>query len=110
MSGLTNRNAQKEYYLTEVVSLAIASGIDVTSARASDSWEVMGVNSKDQLAYLERVYQLECARDLMRRGTTLADPWRFDLRGTLECGSDVFIDIDCIFEGPVLFIIRPMRK
>jgi bifunctional UDP-N-acetylglucosamine pyrophosphorylase / glucosamine-1-phosphate N-acetyltransferase len=59
------------------------------------------VNSKDQLAYLERVYQLQNARDLMIRGVTLGDPWRFDLRGELHCGRDVFIDVNCLFEGKV---------
>jgi len=67
----------------------------------AETWEVLGVNSKEQLAYLERVYQLECARELMRKGVTLADPWRFDVRGDLVCGHDVFIDVNCIFEGKV---------
>lgn len=101
LSKLTNRNAQKEYYLTDVVPLAIASKTEVTSAQPSDNWEILGVNSKEQLAYLERVHQLQNARNLMARGATLADPWRFDLRGELDCGSDVFIDVNCIFEGKV---------
>jgi bifunctional UDP-N-acetylglucosamine pyrophosphorylase / glucosamine-1-phosphate N-acetyltransferase len=101
LSKLTNRNAQKEYYLTDVVPLAIASKTEVTSAQPSDDWEILGVNSKEQLAYLERVHQLQNARNLMARGATLADPWRFDLRGELDCGSDVFIDVNCIFEGKV---------
>lgn len=101
LSKLTNRNSQKEYYLTDVVPLAIASKTEVTSAQASDDWEILGVNSKEQLAYLERVHQLQNARNLMARGATLADPWRFDLRGELDCGSDVFIDVNCIFEGKV---------
>ena len=98
---LTNDNAQKEYYLTDIVPLAIASKTAVTSAQPSDEWEILGVNSKDQLAYLERVHQLQNARDLMARGLTLADPWRFDVRGELDCGNDVFIDVNCIFEGKV---------
>ena len=101
MSKLTNHNAQKEYYLTDIVPLAIASKTAVTSAQPSDEWEILGVNSKDQLAYLERVHQLQTARDLMARGLTLADPWRFDVRGELDCGHDVFIDVNCIFEGKV---------
>ena len=101
LSKLTNRNAQKEYYLTDVVPLAIASKTEVTSAQPLDHWEILGVNNKEQLAYLERVHQLQNARNLMARGATLADPWRFDLRGELDCGSDVFIDVNCIFEGKV---------
>jgi bifunctional UDP-N-acetylglucosamine pyrophosphorylase/glucosamine-1-phosphate N-acetyltransferase len=101
LSKLNNRNAQREYYLTDVVPLAIASNTEVTSAQPEDEWEILGVNSKEQLAYLERVHQLQCARRLMALGVTLADPWRFDVRGELECGSDVFIDANCTFEGKV---------
>jgi len=101
LARLTNRNAQKEYYLTDIVSLAIASKTSVTAVHPAETWEILGVNSKEQLAYLERVYQLECARELMRKGVTLADPWRFDLRGELVCGHDVAIDVNCIFEGKV---------
>ena len=102
LSKLSNHNAQKEYYLTDIVALAINSKTEVTSIQPSDNWEIVGVNSKDQLAYLERVHQLQNARDLMARGVTLADPWRFDLRGELQCAEDVFIDVNCIFEGRVL--------
>jgi len=101
LARLTNRNAQKEYYLTDIVSLAIASKTPVTAVHPRETWEILGVNSKEQLAYLERVYQLERARELMRKGVTLADPWRFDLRGELACGHDVTIDVNCIFEGKV---------
>ncbi len=101
LSKLTNHNAQKEYYLTDVVRLAIASKTEVSSTIPADEWEILGVNSKEQLAYLERVHQLQNARGLMARGTTLADPWRFDLRGELDCGADVFIDVNCVFEGKV---------
>ena len=101
LASLTNRNAQREYYLTDIVSLAIASRTPVTSVYPAETWEILGVNGKEQLAYLERVYQLECARELMRKGVTLADPWRFDLRGELVCGHDVSIDVNCIFEGKV---------
>jgi bifunctional UDP-N-acetylglucosamine pyrophosphorylase/glucosamine-1-phosphate N-acetyltransferase len=101
LSKLTAHNAQREYYLTDIVGLAIASGTPVSSIQAVAPWEILGVNSKDQLAYLERVLQLEQARTLMRRGVTLADPWRFDQRGSIECGQDVFIDVNCVFEGTV---------
>ncbi len=101
LSKLDDRNAQKEYYLTDIVRLAIASGTEVTATQPSDDWEILGVNSKDQLAYLERVHQLQNARELMARGATLADPWRFDVRGDIECGRDVFIDVNCLFEGKV---------
>ncbi len=101
LARLTNRNAQKEFYLTDVVALAIASKSLVTVVNPAETWEILGVNSKEQLAYLERVHQLECARALMSKGVTLADPWRFDLRGELVCGHDVFIDVNCIFEGKV---------
>ncbi|MBI3528569.1 MAG: bifunctional UDP-N-acetylglucosamine diphosphorylase/glucosamine-1-phosphate N-acetyltransferase GlmU [Betaproteobacteria bacterium] len=101
LSKLTNHNAQKEYYLTDVVRLAIASKTEVSSTIPADEWEILGVNSKEQLAYLERVHQLQNARGLMARGATLADPWRFDLRGELDCGADVFIDVNCVFEGKV---------
>ncbi len=101
LSKLNNRNAQKEYYLTDIVPLAIDSKTEVTSTQPSDDWEILGVNSKDQLAYLERVHQLQNARGQMSSGVTLADPWRFDVRGQLQCGNDVFIDVNCIFEGHV---------
>jgi bifunctional UDP-N-acetylglucosamine pyrophosphorylase / glucosamine-1-phosphate N-acetyltransferase len=98
---LRNANAQKEYYLTDAIALAIASGVRVDAIQPTHDWEVLGVNSKDQLAHLERIFQLDEARRLMRAGVTIADPWRFDLRGELACGEDVFIDVNCIFEGTV---------
>lgn len=98
---LENRNAQKEYYLTDIVALAIESGVRIRAGQPADNWEILGVNSKDQLAWLERVHQLETARQLMKDGVTLADPWRFDVRGELACGRDVFIDVNCVFEGNV---------
>lgn len=98
---LDNHNAQKEYYLTDIVALAIGSGTRVSACQPADNWEILGVNSKDQLASLERVYQVERARQMMKEGVTLADPWRFDVRGELACGRDVFIDVNCIFEGTV---------
>jgi bifunctional UDP-N-acetylglucosamine pyrophosphorylase / glucosamine-1-phosphate N-acetyltransferase len=101
LANLRNDNAQKEYYLTDIVAAALAFGTAVVCAQPADNWEILGVNSKEQLAYLERVHQLENAKTLMRNGVTLADPWRFDQRGELGCGRDVFIDVNCVFEGSV---------
>lgn len=101
LAKLRNDNAQKEYYLTDIVAEAIGSGTRVVCSHPADNWEILGINSKEQLAYLERVHQLENARALMRRGVTLADPWRFDQRGEMDCGQDVFIDANCVFEGKV---------
>jgi bifunctional UDP-N-acetylglucosamine pyrophosphorylase/glucosamine-1-phosphate N-acetyltransferase len=98
---LSNRNAQKEYYLTDIVALAIAAKTRVDAAQPAHEWEILGVNSKEQLARLERIYQFERARSLLDQGVTLADPWRFDVRGELACGMDVFIDANCLFEGEV---------
>jgi bifunctional UDP-N-acetylglucosamine pyrophosphorylase/glucosamine-1-phosphate N-acetyltransferase len=102
LGRLTNRNAQGEYYLTDVVALAVADGVPVVGSAAHDETEVLGVNSAAQLADLERRLQRRRADALMEAGVRLADPARFDLRGELECGSDVEIDIDCIFEGRVV--------
>ena len=101
LSRLKNENAQKEYYLTDIVEMAAGDGIPVQSVQPGNLCEVTGVNDRMQLAELERVYQLECARELMKKGVGLADPGRFDVRGSLECGRDVFIDIGCVFEGVV---------
>jgi bifunctional UDP-N-acetylglucosamine pyrophosphorylase / glucosamine-1-phosphate N-acetyltransferase len=101
VAALRNDNAQKEYYLTDVVAMAAAEGLGVASAAAQDETEVLGVNSPAQLAELERVLQRRHADALMEAGVRLADPARFDLRGTLECGSDVEIDVNCVFEGQV---------
>ena len=98
---LRDRNAQKEYYLTDIVELALKAGSSVTAAHPAEEWEILGVNSREQLARLERIHQFENARLLMQQGVTLADPWRFDVRGELVCGEDVFIDVNCIFEGRV---------
>ncbi len=102
LGRLTNRNVQGEYYLTDVVALAVADGVPVVGSAAHDETEVLGVNSALQLADLERRLQRRRAEALMEAGVRLADPARFDLRGELECGSDVEIDIDCIFEGRVV--------
>jgi bifunctional UDP-N-acetylglucosamine pyrophosphorylase/glucosamine-1-phosphate N-acetyltransferase len=101
LGQLGNRNAQREYYLTDVVPLALADGVAVTSVRARANWEVMGVNSKQQLAQLERIWQEQQALRLMDAGVTLADPRRIDVRGSLSCGADVRIDVNCVFEGEV---------
>ncbi|MHB1299648.1 MAG: bifunctional UDP-N-acetylglucosamine diphosphorylase/glucosamine-1-phosphate N-acetyltransferase GlmU [Burkholderiales bacterium] len=101
LSGLKNDNAQKEYYLTDVIEMAASEGTRITSVHPQRSWEVMGVNNKAQLAELERIFQLETARELMMQGVGLADPARLDVRGELSCGMDVFIDANCVFEGVV---------
>ncbi|MFN6961949.1 MAG: bifunctional UDP-N-acetylglucosamine diphosphorylase/glucosamine-1-phosphate N-acetyltransferase GlmU, partial [Rhodocyclaceae bacterium] len=98
---LSNRNAQGEYYLTDVVALAVAEGMEVVTAHPDENWETEGVNSKSQLARLERIHQRNLAEALMEAGVTLADPDRIDVRGELICGRDVFIDVNCVFEGRV---------
>ena len=101
LGRLTNDNAQGEYYLTDVVAFAVADGVPVRAAQPAAGWETMGVNSRVQQAQLERAWQQEQARRLLEAGVTLADPARFDLRGELVCGRDVFIDVGCVFEGRV---------
>ncbi|MFO0440232.1 MAG: bifunctional UDP-N-acetylglucosamine diphosphorylase/glucosamine-1-phosphate N-acetyltransferase GlmU [Betaproteobacteria bacterium] len=98
---LRNRNAQNEYYLTDVVALAVKDRVAVTGVVAADAGETEGVNSRVQLAQLERLYQKRQAARLLEAGVTLADPARFDQRGTLGCGRDVAIDVNCVFEGAV---------
>ena len=99
--ALTNNNAQREFYLTDIVAMAVAEGVPVVTATAASETEVLGVNSPVQLADLERRYQRAQAVALMEAGVRLADPARLDVRGVLACGSDVEIDINCIFEGEV---------
>jgi bifunctional UDP-N-acetylglucosamine pyrophosphorylase / glucosamine-1-phosphate N-acetyltransferase len=101
LAQLTNDNTQHEYYLTDVIGMAVAEGVRVATCQPRHHWEVLGVNSPVQLADLERLYQQEQAMSLLERGVRLADPKRLDVRGTLTCGRDVEIDIDCIFEGLV---------
>ena len=101
LARLTNDNAQGEYYLTDVVKLAVEDGADVVALQTTDALQVEGVNSPLQLATLERGWQLRQAQALMERGVRIADPARFDLRGRLECGQDVEIDVNCVFEGEV---------
>jgi bifunctional UDP-N-acetylglucosamine pyrophosphorylase/glucosamine-1-phosphate N-acetyltransferase len=101
LEQLRNTNAQGEYYLTDVVASAIRDGVSVVALHPEDVWETLGVNNKAQLASLERMYQRQRGEDLLASGVTLADPARIDVRGNLECGVDVEIDINCIFEGNV---------
>lgn len=98
---LNNNNIQHEYYLTDIIALAVGESIEVKSIQADNHWEVLGVNSKAQLAGLERIYQENYSRELMEKGVSLIDPARIDIRGDLTCGEDVSIDINCIFEGNV---------
>jgi bifunctional UDP-N-acetylglucosamine pyrophosphorylase/glucosamine-1-phosphate N-acetyltransferase len=99
---LTNDNAQGEYYLTDVIGMASAEGERILPCHPAADWEVLGVNSRQQLAELERVYQRNLAAALMAEGVTLIDPARLDVRGELTCGRDVLIDVGCIFEGKVV--------
>ncbi|GDX59337.1 bifunctional protein GlmU [Nitrosomonadaceae bacterium] len=98
---LENKNSQKEYYLTDIVKMAVTDGVKVDATHPEHAWETLGINSKVQLAALERIYQDETAGRLLDQGVTLSDPSRIDIRGQLFCGSDVSIDINCIFEGAV---------
>ena len=101
LAALRNDNAQGEYYLTDIVAMAVAEGLPVVASAATDDTEVLGVNSPVQLADLERRYQRARAEALLESGVRLADPARFDVRGELVCGSDVEIDVNCVFEGRV---------
>jgi bifunctional UDP-N-acetylglucosamine pyrophosphorylase/glucosamine-1-phosphate N-acetyltransferase len=101
LAALSNNNAQGEYYLTDIVAQAVADGVPVVSAQPGAQWEVAGVNSKVQLAQLERIHQANIANALLERGVTLLDPSRIDVRGELICGRDVTIDVGCVFEGKV---------
>jgi bifunctional UDP-N-acetylglucosamine pyrophosphorylase/glucosamine-1-phosphate N-acetyltransferase len=98
---LSANNAQGEYYLTDVVGLAVADGVVVIAQQAASVWEVQGVNNRLQLAELERQHQRQIAERLMTEGATLIDPARIDVRGTLTTGRDVVIDVNCVFEGTV---------
>ncbi len=102
LGGLSNNNAQKEYYLTDVIAMAVAEGVTVASAQPADEWETLGVNSRAQLAELERIHQRNIANVLLEAGVSLADPARIDVRGSLVCGRDTAIDVNCVFEGEVV--------
>ncbi|MDB5869413.1 MAG: glucosamine-phosphate N-acetyltransferase / UDP-N-acetylglucosamine pyrophosphorylase [Polaromonas sp.] len=101
LARLDNHNAQREYYLTDIVKFAVEDGVAVVAHQITDAAQVAGVNSPVQLAELERVYQQRLATALMEQGVRLADPARLDVRGQLECGPDVEIDVNCVFEGRV---------
>ena len=101
LKKIGNKNAQGEYYLTDIVTLAVAEGVPVHAVKIADPDEVAGINSKRELADLERAYQRREATRLLEAGVTIADPARIDIRGSLECGRDVVIDVNCVFEGKV---------
>jgi bifunctional UDP-N-acetylglucosamine pyrophosphorylase / glucosamine-1-phosphate N-acetyltransferase len=101
LARLSNQNSQGEYYLTDMVAMAVADGVPVVTAHPDNEPEVSGVNDPLQLAALEREYQRRQAATLMTQGVRLADPARFDVRGSLTCGTDVEIDVNCVFEGTV---------
>ncbi|MDB5776789.1 MAG: glmU [Herbaspirillum sp.] len=101
LATLSNDNAQGEYYLTDIVARAVADGVPVVAAQADSLAETLGVNSKVQLAELERLHQRRLAHALLEQGVTLLDPARIDIRGRLSCGRDVSIDVGCVFEGDV---------
>lgn len=101
LSGLDNNNAQQEYYLTDIFEMAVKQGMSITTHQPAEEWETAGVNSRLQLAELERIYQLGKADELMTAGVTLRDPARIDVRGNLTVGQDSIIDVNCVFEGDV---------
>lgn len=101
LKALRSSNAQGEYYLTDVIAMAVKDGVPIRTTQADDEFETIGVNSRDQLAALEKLHQLNIANQLMDLGVSLADPARIDVRGSLECGTDVLIDVGCVFEGSV---------
>lgn len=102
LARLRNDNAQGEYYLTDIVALAVTDGVRVQTCHPGADWEVLGVNSRAQLARLERRLQGNQAEALMAAGVTLIDPARLDVRGRLQCGRDCLIDVNCVFEGDVV--------
>ena len=105
LKALRSSNSQGEYYLTDVIAMAVKDGVPIRTTQADYEFETIGVNSRDQLASLERTHQLNMANQLMDAGVSLADPARIDVRGTLECGTDVFIDVGCVFEGCVTLAV-----
>jgi len=101
LSRIDSNNAQGEYYLTDIHELAVKDGLSIVAVHPDDAWEVDGINSRTQLASLERLHQAHLAEELMIAGVTLADPARIDIRGSLTTGTDVSIDVNCVFEGRV---------
>jgi len=106
LSRLSDKNAQREYYLTDVIAMAVADGVRIGSAQPTENWETLGVNSRSQLAQLERIRREMMAGALMEQGVSLIDPARIDIRGSLVCGRDCEIDVNCIFEGQVVLADR----
>ncbi|GHA73660.1 bifunctional protein GlmU [Formosimonas limnophila] len=102
LAKLSNNNAQGEYYLTDVIGMAVADGVQVNTSQPTYEWETLGVNSKAQLAQLEGIVRYTTSQALLESGVTLADPMRIDVRGELQCGMDVSIDVGCVFEGLVV--------
>ncbi|CAN1539061.1 GlmU N-acetylglucosamine-1-phosphate uridyltransferase (contains nucleotidyltransferase and I-patch acetyltransferase domains) [Methylophilaceae bacterium] len=102
LAKLSNNNAQGEYYLTDIVAMAVQQGVAVVAEITEDEWSVTGINAKSDLAKIERVYQQRYAEQLLQQGVTLKDPNRIDVRGDLQCGRDVQIDVNCLFEGKVV--------
>ncbi|MFB8830444.1 bifunctional UDP-N-acetylglucosamine diphosphorylase/glucosamine-1-phosphate N-acetyltransferase GlmU [Azotobacter sp. CWF10] len=102
LGRLSNDNAQGEYYLTDVIAMAVADGLTIATEQPQDAMEVQGASDRLQLAQLERHYQLRAARQLMAQGVTLRDPARFDVRGEVSVGRDVLIDVNVILEGRVV--------
>jgi bifunctional UDP-N-acetylglucosamine pyrophosphorylase/glucosamine-1-phosphate N-acetyltransferase len=101
LAQLENNNAQKEYYLTDIIAMAVAEGVNIQVVHPICEEEVMGINDRKQLAYLERYYQNQLADELMQSGVTLCDPSRIDIRGDLKTGQDVFLDFNTLFKGDV---------
>jgi bifunctional UDP-N-acetylglucosamine pyrophosphorylase/glucosamine-1-phosphate N-acetyltransferase len=101
LARLKNNNAQGEYYLTDIISLAVADGVDVVAIKPEHEWEVLGVNTNTELARLERIYQHKQAEELLQQGVTVRDPARLDVRGEVKVGRDVVIDVNVILEGKV---------
>ncbi len=101
LSKVDNNNVQGEYYLTDIIALAVSDGNEVITTQPEQSYEVEGVNDRKQLSYLERIHQREIAEKLLTDGIALADPERIDVRGELNAGNDSYIDINCVFEGEV---------
>lgn len=102
LAALDNNNANREYYLTDVIAKAATQGVDIKTIAAATMSEILGVNTKAQLAEQEREYQWQVAQRLMTQGVTLRDPRRIDVRGELTCGKDVVIDVNAVFEGKVV--------
>jgi bifunctional UDP-N-acetylglucosamine pyrophosphorylase / glucosamine-1-phosphate N-acetyltransferase len=102
LGRLSNQNAQGEYYLTDIVGFAVQDNVQVSAQITEDEWSVTGINSKTDLVQVERIYQKRVAQQLLAQGVTLKDDARFDIRGSLECGRDVSIDVNCLFEGEVI--------